>query len=38
VVAGAAHGEQMPEGVPAGHGYNLAALFAEDDGVVRLRV
>jgi calcineurin-like phosphoesterase family protein len=38
VVAGAAHGEQMPEGVPAGHGYNLAALFAGDDGSVRLRV
>ena len=38
VVAGAAHGEQMPEGTPAGHGYNLAALVAGEDGFVRLRV
>lgn len=38
VVAGAAHGEQTPEGVPAGHGYNLAALFAGEDGSLRLRV
>jgi 3',5'-cyclic AMP phosphodiesterase CpdA len=38
VVAGAAHGEQMPEGVPVGHGYNLAALVAGEDRIVRLRV
>lgn len=38
VVAGSAHGEQMPEGIPSGHGYNLAAVFRSDDGQLVLRV
>jgi len=38
VVAGSAHGEQLPEGIPSGHGYNLAAVFRSDDGQLVLRV
>jgi 3',5'-cyclic AMP phosphodiesterase CpdA len=38
VVAGSAHGEQMPAGIPSGHGYNLAAVFRSDDGQLVLRV
>ncbi|ADO68815.1 uncharacterized protein STAUR_1011 [Stigmatella aurantiaca DW4/3-1] len=38
VVAGAAHGEQMPVGVSAGHGYNIAAVFLSEGGQLILRV
>jgi len=37
IAAGAAHGEAMPEGVAAQHGYSFGAMLAEGDGVV-LRV
>jgi len=37
ITAGAVHGEAVPEGVPAQHGYSFGALVAEGDGVV-LRV
>jgi predicted MPP superfamily phosphohydrolase len=38
VVAGAAHGEQLPAGIPSGHGYNLSAVFLSEDGQLVLRV
>lgn len=38
VVAGAAHGEQLPAGASAGHGYNIAAVFLTEDGQLVLRV
>jgi predicted MPP superfamily phosphohydrolase len=39
VVAGASHNERQPESwIPAGHGYNWAALVADDAGDVTLRV
>ncbi|MDC0744695.1 effector-associated domain EAD1-containing protein [Polyangium mundeleinium] len=38
VVAGPAHGERMPQGVPAGHGYNVASVVVGADGATRLRI
>jgi hypothetical protein len=38
VVSGAAHGEQRQAGTPAGHGYNLAAVYLADGGQLVLRV
>ncbi len=37
IQAGAVH-EEHQSGVPARHGYNLAAVYAGDDGTLRLRV
>lgn len=37
ITAGAAHAEAMPQGVPAGHGYNLAAVVDTHAGV-KLRI
>lgn len=33
ITAGAAHAEAVPQGMPAGHGYNVAAVFDTLDGV-----
>jgi len=33
VTAGAAHAEAMPQGVPAGHGYNIAAIVETSAGM-----
>ncbi|HYO51965.1 TIR domain-containing protein [Archangium sp.] len=38
VISGAAHGEQLPTGGAAGHGYNVAAVFLADGGQLVLRV
>lgn len=38
VVAGAAHGDPTAAGVPAGHGYNLAAVYLAEGGQLVLRV
>jgi hypothetical protein len=38
IAAGAVHGERKPEGVPAGHGYSLAALYAHQEKELLLRV
>jgi predicted MPP superfamily phosphohydrolase len=32
VVAGSAHSDQMPAGIPAGHGYSFGAVVRGDDG------
>lgn len=37
ITAGAAHAEAMPKGVPAGHGYNIAAVVDTPEGV-KLRI
>ncbi len=38
IVARAVHGERMPAGVSASHGYNLAAVYPREEGGVWLRV
>ena len=39
VVAGASHAErQASKEIPAGHGYNWAAIFADDEGRLELRI
>jgi hypothetical protein len=38
VVAGSAHGDKMPPGIPAGHGYNLGAIVRGEDGKVRAQI
>jgi len=38
VVAGAAHGDRMPAGVPAGHGYNFGEIVHVGGGALELRV
>jgi len=38
VVAGAAHGDPVAAGIPAGHGYNLAAVYLAEGGQLVLRV
>jgi hypothetical protein len=38
VSAGAAHGERLPPGVPASHGYNFAAVLRLPDGSLQLRL
>ncbi len=37
ITAGAAHAEPMPQGVPAGHGYNIAAVIETSTGM-KLRI
>ena len=36
VVAGSAHGDRMPPGVPAGHGYSFGAVMRGADGGARI--
>lgn len=36
--AGSAHGDKMPKGIPAGHGYSLGAVVRDDKGQASLRV
>jgi predicted MPP superfamily phosphohydrolase len=38
VVAGSAHGDKMPPGIPAGHGYSLGAIVRGDDGLAHVRI
>lgn len=38
VVAGSAHGDKMPPGVPAIHGYSFGAVVRGDDGEARARI
>jgi hypothetical protein len=38
IAAGAVHGERQPEGIPAGHGYSLAALYRHQERELLLRV
>jgi predicted MPP superfamily phosphohydrolase len=38
IAAGAVHGDKLSPGVPASHGYSLAAVVANEDGTLRLRV
>lgn len=38
VVAGSAHGDGMPAGVPAGHGYSFGAIVRGDDGAIHARI
>jgi calcineurin-like phosphoesterase family protein len=38
IVAGAAHGERVPEGATPDHGYSWAAVTADDDGSLWLQV
>lgn len=38
VVAGSAHSDKMPAGIPAGHGYSLGAIVRGDDGRAHVRI
>ena len=38
VVAGSAHGDSVPAGVPAGHGYSFGAIVRGDDGAIHARI
>ena len=38
VVAGSAHGDKMPAGIPAGHGYSLGAIVRGEDGRAHARI
>ncbi len=38
VVAGSAHGDKMPPGIPAGHGYSLGAIVRGADGLAHARI
>ena len=38
IAAGAVHGDKLPAGVPASHGYNYAAVLPGEGGKLRLRV
>jgi hypothetical protein len=38
IAAGAVHGDKLPAGVPASHGYSFAAVVPAADGTLRLRV
>jgi hypothetical protein len=38
VAAGAVHGDLLPPGVPASHGYSIGAVVAAADGSLRLRI
>ena len=38
VVAGSAHGDKMPPGIPAGHGYSLGAIVRGADGRAHARI
>ncbi|MEP7122683.1 MAG: metallophosphoesterase [Byssovorax sp.] len=38
VVAGSAHGDRMPVGVPAGHGYSFGAIVRDGAGALHARI
>lgn len=38
ITAGAVHGDKLPEGVPASHGYNVASVMAFEGGAIKLRI
>ena len=38
VVAGSAHSDKMPAGIPAGHGYSFGAIVRGDDGRAHARI
>lgn len=38
VVAGSAHGDHMPTGIPAGHGYSFGAIVRGNDGAIHARI
>ena len=38
ITAGAVHGDKLPPGVPASHGYSFAAVVPGENGTLRLRV
>ncbi len=38
VVAGSAHGDKMPPGIPAGHGYSFGAVVRGEDGRAHVRI
>jgi predicted MPP superfamily phosphohydrolase len=38
LAAGSAHGDRMPKGIPAGHGYSLGAVVRDERGKASLRV
>jgi predicted MPP superfamily phosphohydrolase len=38
VVAGSAHGDRMPAGAPAGHGYSFGAIVRGGDGVLHAQI
>ena len=38
VVAGSAHGDRMPPGIPAGHGYSLGAVVRDERGGLHIRI
>jgi predicted MPP superfamily phosphohydrolase len=38
IAAGAAHGDLLPPGIPASHGYSIGAVIAAADGTLRLRI
>lgn len=38
IAAGAVHGDVLPPGIPASHGYGVSAVIADADGKSRLRV
>jgi 3',5'-cyclic AMP phosphodiesterase CpdA len=38
IVAGAVHGDKLPAGVPASHGYNIASLVQGEDNTLKVRV
>jgi hypothetical protein len=38
IAAGAAHGDALPYGVPASHGYSVAGVFADAQGKLRVRI
>jgi hypothetical protein len=38
MAAGAVHGDMLPPGVPASHGYGIGALVADTDEKLRVRI
>ena len=38
VVAGSAHGDRMPPGIPAGHGYSFGAVLRDEHGGTHIRI
>jgi predicted MPP superfamily phosphohydrolase len=38
VVAGSAHGDHMPTGIPAGHGYSFGAIVRDSQGAIHARI
>lgn len=38
LAAGSAHGDKMPKGIPAGHGYSLGSVVRDDRGSASVRI